>query len=313
VFWGGLQDNGTSKLIEGSDKYHPLEASEPFGGDGGETVVDTANANNVMTEYTDLSPADTADGGQTWTDAVPNDPNPLFIAPFVQDDTVASDFYAGGEFLWKSTKGFRTTAADWSPLFDTGAGRSISALAVSSGNGYAAWCGPCWPGYVSETGFGRGLITDLGTGAWHQIDLSTVPAGCDALPNRYITGIAIDPADSRHAYLTLSGYARHWMVGPDDPGVGHVFVTSDGGSCWHDISGDLVDAPANDVAIVGTHLVVADDVGVFASGLSGGTWKRVGLGLPHTIAADLNVTPDGRLLVATHGRGLWAIPLSALG
>jgi hypothetical protein len=52
---------------------------------------------------------------------------------------------------------------------------------------------------------------------------------------------------------------------------------------------------------------------VFASGLAGGTWKRVGVGLPHTIAADLNVTPDSRLLVATHGRGLWTVPLSALG
>jgi photosystem II stability/assembly factor-like uncharacterized protein len=95
--------------------------------------------------------------------------------------------------------------------------------------------------------------------------------------------------------------------------VGHVFQTTNAGSCWHDISGDLVDAPANDVAIVGNHLVVADDVGVFASGLGGGTWKKVGTGLPHTIVVDLNTTPDGRLLAATHGRGLWAIPLTALG
>jgi hypothetical protein len=312
VLWGGLQDNGTSKLIEGPDKLHPLEASEPFGGDGGDTIVDTTNANNVMTEYTDLSPAVTGDGGQHWSDATPGDPNPLFIAPFVQDDSIASDIYAGGEFLWKSSKGFQTSATDWQKLFDTGAGRSISALAVSNGTGYAAWCGPCWPGYVSETGFNRGLITNQG-GSWHQLDLSAVPAGCDAVPNRYITDLAIDPRDSRHAYLSVSGYARHWMVGPDDPGVGHVFQTSDGGTCWHDISGDLVDAPANSIAIVGSRLVVADDVGVFASGLSGSTWKRVGVGLPHTIVADLNTTPDGRLLAATHGRGLWAIPTSALG
>jgi photosystem II stability/assembly factor-like uncharacterized protein len=312
VLWGGLQDNGTSKLIEGRDKFHPLEASEPFGGDGGDTIVDTTNANNVMTEYTDLSPAVTSDGGRHWSDATPGDPNPLFIAPVVQDDANATNMYAGGEFLWKSSKGFQTSAADWSPLFDTGAGRSISAIDVSGGQGYAAWCGPCWPGYVSETGFSRGLITDLG-GSWHQLDLSTVPAGCDAIPNRYVTGLAVDPRDSKHVYLSLSGYARHWMVGPDDPGVGHVFQTTDGGTCWHDITGDLVDAPANDVAMVGSHLVVADDVGVFASGLSGGTWKRVGVGLPHTIADDLNTTPDGRLLLATHGRGLWAIPLSALG
>ena len=51
MFWGGLQDNGTSKLIAGSDAFHPLESSQPFGGDGGDTVVDHANADQVMTEY----------------------------------------------------------------------------------------------------------------------------------------------------------------------------------------------------------------------------------------------------------------------
>jgi hypothetical protein len=312
VLWGGLQDNGTSKLIEGSDPFHPAEASQPFGGDGGATVVDTTNANNVLTEYTDLSPAISNDGGRHWRDITPGDPNPLFIAPVVQDESDAAGLYAGGELLWKSGKGFNTTASDWSPVFDTGAGRSISAIDVAGGQGYAAWCGPCWPGYVSESGFDRGLITNVG-GAWHQIDLAAVAAGCDAVPNRYITGVAVDPADPRHAYIAVSGYARHWMVGPDDPGVGHVFQTTNGGMCWHDISGDLVDAPANDVAIVGSRLVVADDVGVFASGLGGGTWKKVGVGLPHTIVADLNTTPDGRLLAATHGRGLWTIPLTALG
>jgi hypothetical protein len=312
VLWGGLQDNGTSKLIEGSDTLHPQEASEPFGGDGGATIVDTTNANNVLTEYTSLSPAISNDGGRTWRDITPGDPNPLFIAPVVQDETVASGIYGGGEYLWRSTKGFATVASDWSAVFDTGPGHSISAIDLAGGQGYAAWCGPCWPGYVSETGFSRGLITNVG-GSWHQIDLTAVPAGCDAVPNRYLTGVAVDPANAQHAYISVSGYARHWMVGPDDPGAGHVFQTSDGGHCWHDLSGSLVDAPANDVAIVGSHLVVADDVGVFASTLTGGTWKRVGTGLPHTIVVDLNTTPDGRLLAATHGRGLWAIPLAALG
>ena len=116
--------------------------------------------------------------------------------------------------------------------------------------------------------------------------------------------------------MTLSGYARHWMVGPVDPGVGHVYRTTDGGGSWTDISGTgggrLVDAPANDVEIVGNRLVVATDVGVYVSGLTGGTWSRVGSGLPNVITVDLSVTPDGRLLAATHGRGLWAIPLSGL-
>src|SRR3954469_2089395 len=231
VFWGGLQDNGTSKLIEGADLRNPAEASQPFGGDGGATVVDTDNASNVLTEYTDLDTANTNDGGRHWRETAPADALPQFIAPVTQDEATPKNLYAGGETLWESTDGFDTTADSWTSLIDTGAGHSISALGLSGGHGYAAWCGPCWPRYESETGFKRGIVTDSG-GSWKQLDLATVPAGCDAVPSRYITGVAVDPANTNHAYIALSGYARHWMVGPDDPGAGHVFETANGGGCW---------------------------------------------------------------------------------
>ena len=79
------------------------------------------------------------------------------------------------------------------------------------------------------------------------------------------------------------------------------------------LPGALVDAPANDVVVVAGHLVVATDVGVYVSPTTaGGTWKRVGTGLPNVITTDLNVTPDGKILAATHGRGLWVISRDAL-
>ncbi|HTJ75587.1 MAG TPA: hypothetical protein VL337_09485 [Acidimicrobiales bacterium] len=319
AYWGGLQDNGTAKLIlDGGTLKSPFEASEPFGGDGGATVVNPTNAAQVMTEYTDLSPAVTTDGGRTWTDVTPGDPSPLFIAPIQADTAVSSDIYAGGEFLWKSAKGFDTRVADWTKLADTGAGHSITAVSATGGMGYAAWCGPCWPGYVSETGFKRGAIAKTDSGAWAPIALNGVP-------DRYISGFAVDPIDAKHAYLSLSGYARHWMIGPVDgnPGVGHVYETHDGGQNWTDISGDLVDAPASDIVLVGNRLVVATDVGVFESGTGGGTWQRVGPApsaggsLPNVIVADLHLTPADlthapMLVAATHGRGLWAVPVSQL-
>jgi hypothetical protein len=319
AYWGGLQDNGTAKLIvEGGSTKHPTEASEPFGGDGGDTYVKPDDATKVITEYTDLDTAVTGDGGNTWTDVAPGDPLPQFIAPFNEDETRPDDVYAGGEFLWRSAKGFGTTSADWTQVADTGAGHSISALTVRDGKGYAAWCGPCWPGYTSETGFARGAIARTGDGDWAPIALK-------GLPDRYISGFAVDPTNPKIAYASLSGYARHWMVGPVDgtPGVGHVYVTTDGGASWSDISGDLVDAPASDIVLVDDHLVVATDVGVFESTHAGGTWKRVGPAapaagaLPNTIAVDLHVTPgdaghDPALVVATHGRGLWSIPVADL-
>ena len=311
VLWGGLQDNGTSKLIEGADRFNPLESSQPFGGDGGATVVNHANADQVLTEYVNLTPVVTKNGGRDWTDVSPGDPGALFIAPVFADRVNATDLYAGGEYLWRSTAGYDTTSASWSQLADTGPGHSITAFDVRGGKGYAAWCGPCWPGYVSETGFARGLIANTGAG-WKAL---TLPA---SFPTRYISGVAVDPGDAtgKTAYVTLSGYARHWMIGPVDPGVGHIYKTTNGGTSWTDISGTgaghLVDAPANDVEVVGNRLVVATDMGVYVSSRSGGTWARVGNGLPNVITADLSVTPDGRLLAATHGRGLWAISLDGL-
>jgi photosystem II stability/assembly factor-like uncharacterized protein len=311
VFWGGLQDNGTAKLIPGPTPLSPVESSQPFGGDGGDTLVDPANANNVMTEYTNLDTAVTTDGGRNWVENLPPDPNAQFIAPFTADRSTLSSLYAGGEFLWHSSAGFATRSSSWAAVADTGPGHSISAIDVRNGRGYAAWCGPCWPGYTSETGFDRGLMANTGSG-WKPV---TLPAG---FPLRYISGVAVDPGDAsgRTAYVTVSGYARHWQIGPTDPGTGHVFKTTDGGTTWTDLSGSgtgaLVDAPANDIELVDGRLVVATDVGVYTAPAAGGAWKRVGSGLPNVITTDLSLTPDGRILAATHGRGLWVIGKDAL-
>jgi photosystem II stability/assembly factor-like uncharacterized protein len=158
---------------------------------------------------------------------------------------------------------------------------------------------------TTGTGFASGIATNAG-GSWQQL---TPP-----LATRYPTAVTVDPADAMHAYVTYSGYSRRWIIGPTDPGVGHVFETHDAGATWHDVSGDLVDAPANDVVLAGDHLVVGTDVGVFVAGLHGGTWLRVGAGLPNTVVNDLDVTPNGDLVIAaTHGRGLWSIPTAELG
>jgi photosystem II stability/assembly factor-like uncharacterized protein len=128
------------------------------------------------------------------------------------------------------------------------------------------------------------------------------------LLNRYISGIKIDTTDPSHAYLSLSGYSRQWMIGPDDPGVGHVFETTDGGSTWSDVSGNLPDEPMSDIAYEGGNLVVGADDGVFVSFDNGATWSRLGTNLPNVVVDQLTVDPNGTLVAATHGRGIWTIP-----
>ena len=58
------------------------------------------------------------------------------------------------------------------------------------------------------------------------------------LPNRYIAGVTVDPANPAHAYAVFNGYSRRFIPGG---GIGHVFETINGGQSWTDISGNLPD------------------------------------------------------------------------
>lgn len=302
TIYGGLQDNGTAKVIPG------ILATEPFGGDGGDIVVDPTNPDNVMTEYVGLTIAKSRNGGKTWTDIHPNDPDPRFIAPFRADPSNKNHLVAGGQYVWDSTKGFDTecnpTVCDWKIVYDLGFPRQATALAVQGGTTYAAWCGPCNPSFTTGQGFKAGIATNYG-GTWHQL---TPP-----LSTRYPAAVAIDPTNPGHVYVVYSGYSRRWIIGPQDPGVGHVFESLDAGATWTDISGDLVDAPGDDVVIVNNHLVVATDVGVFVAGMHGGAWQKLGTGLPNVVVDDLTIAPQGDYIIAaTHGRGLWGISTASV-
>ncbi len=63
--WGGLQDNGTSVLIQGRGQM-----AEPAGGDGFYVIVDPRNANRMVGEYTDGAMYSSTDGGHTFADYV---------------------------------------------------------------------------------------------------------------------------------------------------------------------------------------------------------------------------------------------------
>lgn len=249
--------------------------SEPYGGDGGDQLVNPDNGCETVGEYTNLAMQITRNCGYTAgadgsedviTDIAPADPGARFIAPFGADRTDKGYWVAGGQYIWGNTKTWDSTSgADRDRLYDTGAGHSTTALDSRNRVVWAAWCGSCNPG----ASFGRGIVTNHG-GAWHQV---TLPAD---FPNRYVAGITIDRSDAsgRTVYAVLNGFSRHWNEGPG-AGYGHIWRTTDGGATWQDVSGPATaadsfpDAPANRLLFTpnGT-LAVATDLGVFTSGPS---------------------------------------------
>ena len=208
----------------------------------------------------------------------------------------------GGQFVWVTTAGWNTTcnpdpgACSWQHVFDTGAGNAVTALS-SADNGkivYAAWVGG---GGNPGPSFGSGIATNYG-GTWHQVSTA-------GLPNRYIAGVTVDPANPAHAYAVFNGFSRRWIPGG---GIGHVFETLDGGSSWTDISGNLPDVPSDALVLRHGRLALATDLGMFTAAAGGGAntrWSRLGAGLPNASDDDVTIGPDGDIYVATHGRGVW--------
>src|SRR5207244_6056058 len=87
---------------------------------------------------------------------------------------------------------------------------NISAIAVAAGNSDRIWVGH---------NNGDVFVTTSGTAAspgWTKVD-----DGPNALPNRFVTRIAIDPRDSNVVYLSFGGFTAN-----------NLWKTTDGGSTW---------------------------------------------------------------------------------
>jgi hypothetical protein len=272
--------------------------------------------------------------------------NALFATPFLIDPTNANHMMIGGRWVSQTehpyeahcidgTPGFQcspsgvpvspgqVTYDNWTDVFDLGVvpgtttARKTSALDVRGNSAYAGFCGPCSV-FTKLTGFESGIATNVGGAAaptfgtadgWHV-------AAANGLPDRYITSVRIDPSDptGRTVYVTLGGFSSHWVpVGAQNEdvsrvGTGHVFVSHDAGETFTDVSGDLVDAPADWVLVRNGKLIVGTDVGPFiSSSLTGGTYSRLG-DLPATPVVSIKPDPSNskRLLASTFGRGVYA-------
>jgi hypothetical protein len=315
--WGGLQDNGTSNLTSNGSQM-----VEPAGGDGFDVIVDPANANRMVGEYTDGTMYSSTDAGHTFNSQVSPgcvaqettfpagttpradcDPSVRFVAPLIQDQQNTNTWVTGGRYVWVSKDGWNTsctsTHCSWTQEFDTGANNAVTALASADSARivYAAWVGG--GGNPGPT-FGRGIATNYG-GSWHQVNTA-------GLPNRYIAGMTADPSNPAHAYAIFNGYSRRWIPGG---GVGHVYETTNGGQSWHDISGNLPDIASDAMVLSGGRLALATDQGMFTAAEGQGArtnWSRLGRGLPNASVNNVTPGPNGRIYAATHGRGIWGIP-----
>ncbi len=293
--YGGTQDNGTLRTLTGAESNW----DHIHGGDGFYVIVDYSDSDVIYAEYQWGWLDKSTNLGATWSDATNGidfvDDRHNWNTPVVMDPSNNNTLYYGSNRLYKTTNG----AMNWAPISDDltdgdDPGNltfgTITTIDVARTDPQVVYVG---------TDDANVWVTTNGGSNWQDI------AG--TLPERWVTRVAVDPYNAAIAYVTFSGYQESSYLP-------HIFRTDDYGANWTDISGDLPDAPINDV-IVDPHdvstLYIATDFGVFSTEDLGVTWLPLGTGMPVVPVHDLAFDVVTRKLVAgTHGRSMWQTTLA---
>jgi photosystem II stability/assembly factor-like uncharacterized protein len=295
-FYGGTQDNGTNRTLSGNDD----DWQSIYWGDGFFVLVDPSNNNYVYAEYQYGNFARSTDGGYNFSSAmtgISSSDRKNWNTPFIIDPNNPQVLYFGANRLYKTTN----RAASWtaiSPDLSNGGGGvnvtwgTITTIAAAPSNSQCIYAG---------TDDGNVWRTSNGGTNWTKIS--------EDLPLRWVTRVAVDPVTESTVYVTLSGYRY-------DSYLPHVFRSTDGGDTWQDITGDLPEAPVNDIIVdplVDSALYVGTDFGVFVSWNLGEYWQLLGDNLPNVPIVDLRFhEPTHTLVAATYGRSMFSFSLDQM-
>jgi len=296
---GGTQDNGT-QLYSGS-----LTWEQVICGDGGATAINPSQPDDIFAECvsnagTSIYESTTGGGVGTFTQVFTTTDRSFFGETLVIDPSNPQVMYFGSYRVYQSTDGGQT----WSLISgDLTNGGYVSALGVAPGSNASS--GSTSQVVYATTSDGNVWVTTnaaAGTAAvWNKVT--------SGLPNRWVSEVF--PTSATTAYLTYSGFKY------SSDTLGHVFMTTNKGQSWTDVSGNLPNVPVNDIAVdpqSPNMIYIATDVGILGSTDGGATWTTLGSGLPNVAAVGLRIHAASRILrTATHGRSMWDLQLQDFG
>ena len=294
--YGGTQDNGTNRTMTGSlDDWQHI-----YWGDGFYVRVDPSDNSYVYAEYQYGNFARSTNGGYSFNSAmngINGSDRKNWNTPFALNPVNPEILYYGSDKLYKTLN----RASSWFPVSPDltngfGGGNlmygTLTTIAVAPSNTDYIYVG---------TDDGNVWVSPDDGSNWNNISSS--------FPLRWVTRVAVDPYDEEVAYVTLSGY-RYDSYQP------HIFRTADAGLSWQDISGDMPEAPVNDIIIdpdFDSTLYVATDFGVYVSWNLGVNWHLLGSNLPNAPVVDLTLhAPTRKLIAATYGRSMYSFLLDQL-
>jgi hypothetical protein len=332
---GGTQDNGTWQY-SGSPVW-----IESVGGDGGQSGVNAENPLVRMHTYFSASPdvnfhgSDVSGWDKTTDPLIRSLELSSFYVPLIPDPVVGDSWFIGLQHVWRTQDnggnqafldancnyftGLNRNAfcGDWQPiggLVGQGEGDLTSTFYGNDRVGHYVVATSRAPGdegtLWAATRIGRVFVSknaDIATArnvTYSRIDTPTTPG-------RFVSGIAIDPADANHAWVSYSGYNAYTPATK-----GHVFDVhfnpATGTATWDRMDFNLGDQPITGIVFddVTGDLYVSTDFTVYRLPAGGSSWILAAPGLPLTATYGLTIAPEARVLyAATHGRGAWSLSL----
>ena len=295
IILAGTQDNGTIKY-SGFAPWDEVRRSPSGGilcGDGGFNAIDQSTP---TTYYATCSGPDVQpivyrsdDTGGTWTAKTNgiNPSDPAAVSSMVMSPSNSQTLYYGTNKVYKTTDRGET----WTPSGTTFQGGNVLKIAPAPSNANIIYI------IVPIAPSGLFKSTD-GNASYTSIISSDLPAGF--VPN----SLAVHPTDPNTAFV---GYGGSFTPA--------VLKTTDGGTTWTDISGNLPAIPINAIVLDPSaptrKILVATHLGVFGTIDGGVTWTPSGVGMPNVIVTDLKYNPvTAELIAFSFGRGAWRATLS---
>ncbi|GEM_PF-999898 len=284
ISYGGTQDNGTQRRLAA-----PAGQWKEFSsGDGGWCVINPLNPSMVFTTYVQGSISRWLNNGATFDKQVATNATfgessgarIAFYPPFTGNEVNSMLYFGTWRLFVSANLGDTWTAPAGALDLTKGSGDVLSAIGVARSNPNVIYTG---------SSRGRAMVSANGGASWTDIT--------SGLPERFITSITVNPTNPAVAYLTVSGY-----------GSGHIFKTSNSGGSWSDISGNLPDIPTNALLIdplTPSTLYAGTDIGVFRSTADGIAWSGFNNGLPPVIVYAFDAQSNGRIQLASYGRGAY--------
>ena len=323
---GGTQDNGTWA-------YNGAGWFESVGGDGGQSGTNPLYPKIRMHTYTDAFLDVNFNGtdplGWDWAadPLVASGELVSFYAALIDDPKTAGTWFIGLQHVWRTKDNggdrtyldlhcneffgdFTVSCGDWvaigADLTGPPNGADKSGSYVSATVRAPSDTGTLW----AATRRGRLFVAKNADAAAASVSFRRIDTA--AQPTRFISGIAVDPANPNHAFVSFSGYNAYTPTTP-----GHVFEVTYNptthAAVWKDLSKNLGDQPITGIALDRPtgDLYAATDFGVLVLQGGGSMWAQAGGGLPPVAVYGLAFNDQTRLLyAATHGRGAWRLSLS---